>query len=92
VDPDYRVGPGDELVLILTGDVELGYQLPVTREGYIVIPQVGQIYVANLTLDQLRDLLYTRFGRVYSGRQERRRGNHEVPSVHRARARETRSS
>ena len=67
VDPDYRLGPGDELVLILTGDVELGHQLPVTREGFIVIPQVGQIYVANLTLDQLRSLLYTRLGRVYSG-------------------------
>lgn len=67
VDPDYRLGPGDELVLILTGDVELAHQLPVTREGFIVIPQVGQIFVANLTLDQLRSLLYARLGRVYSG-------------------------
>ncbi len=67
VDPGYRLGAGDELVLILTGDVERADQLPVTREGFVVIPQVGQIYVANLTLDQLRDLLYTRLGRVYSG-------------------------
>jgi len=67
VSPDYSVGPGDELVLILTGDVELAYQLPVTRDGFIVIPQVGQIYVANLTLAQLQDLLYARLGRVYSG-------------------------
>ena len=69
VDPDYRLGPGDELVLILTGDVELAHSLPVTREGFIVIPQVGQIFVANLTLDQLRSLLYTRLSRVYSGVQ-----------------------
>ena len=67
VDPDYRLGPGDQLVLILTGDVETGVELPVTREGFIVIPQVGQLYVANLTMDQLRDLLYSRLGRVYSG-------------------------
>ena len=67
VDPAYRLGAGDELVLILTGDVERADQLPVTREGFVVIPQVGQIYVANLTLDQLRDLLYARLGRVYSG-------------------------
>lgn len=67
VDPEYRLGPGDELVLILTGDVELAHQLPVTREGFIVIPQVGQISVANLTLSQLRSLLYDRLGRVYSG-------------------------
>src|SRR5437773_1186949 len=31
------------------------------------LPQVGQVFVANLTLDQLRDVLYARLGRVYSG-------------------------
>jgi protein involved in polysaccharide export with SLBB domain len=67
VPSDYRLGPGDNLVLIITGDVELAYSLPVTREGFLVIPQVGQVYVANLTLDQLRDVLYARLGRVYSG-------------------------
>jgi hypothetical protein len=67
VGPDYVLGPGDELVLILTGDVELIHQLPVTREGFIIIPQVGQINVANLSVGQLRQLLYQRLGRVYSG-------------------------
>lgn len=67
VPPDYRLGAGDQLVLILTGDVENAYSLAVTREGFVIIPQVGQLYVANLTLDQLRSLLYTRLGRVYSG-------------------------
>src|SRR2546423_1503542 len=67
VPTDYKLGPGDNLVLILTGDVELTYSLPVTREGFVLIPQVGQVHVANLTLDQLRDVLYTRLGRVYSG-------------------------
>ena len=67
VPPDYKLGPGDELVLILTGDVELTYTLAVTREGFLLIPQVGQVFVSNLSLDQLRDVLYTRLGRVYSG-------------------------
>lgn len=67
VDPSYRLGAGDRLVLILTGDVEQAYTLDVTREGFVVIPQVGQISVANLTLAQLEDLLYTRLGRSYSG-------------------------
>src|SRR6059058_561702 len=67
VPPDYKLGPGDALVLILTGEVELAYTLQVTREGFILIPQVGQVFVSNLTLDQLRDVLYTRLGRVYSG-------------------------
>jgi polysaccharide biosynthesis/export protein len=67
VDANYRLGPGDRLVLILTGDVSQSYSLDVTREGFIVVPQAGQIYVNNLTLGQLEDILYTRLGRVYSG-------------------------
>src|SRR3989441_9040210 len=67
VPPDYKLGPGDNLVLILTGDVELTYSLSITREGFILIPQVGQVYVTNLTLDQLRDVLYSRLSRAYSG-------------------------
>ena len=66
VPADYLLGAGDQLVLILTGDVELTYALPVTREGFILIPQVGQVFVSNLTLGQLRDVLYTRLGRVHS--------------------------
>jgi polysaccharide biosynthesis/export protein len=67
VDQNYRLGPGDVLVLILTGDVERAHSLEVTREGFIVIPQVGQLYVAGLTLGQVQDQLYTRLARVYSG-------------------------
>ena len=67
VDPNYRIGPGDKLVLVLTGDVEQSYSLDVTREGFIVVPQVGQIWVNNLTLGELENVLYTRLGRVYSG-------------------------
>ena len=67
VDENYRLGPGDGLVLILTGDIEATYSLEVAREGYVLIPQVGQLYVANLTMAQLEDLLYSRLGRVFSG-------------------------
>src|SRR5438067_13029066 len=67
VPPDYKLGPGDQLVLIITGQVETAYSLQVTREGFILIPQVGQVFVSNLTLEQLRDVLYTQLGRVFSG-------------------------
>jgi len=65
--PDYKLGPGDVLVLILTGNVQLAQTLPVTRYGFILIPQVGQVYVSHLTMDELREVLYTRLGAVYSG-------------------------
>jgi len=67
VDPDYALGPGDQLQLILTGDVELALLMDVTREGFIVIPDVGQISVNGLTIGDLTDRLYARLGTVYSG-------------------------
>jgi polysaccharide export outer membrane protein len=67
VDANYKVGPGDRLVLVLTGDVEQSYTLDVTREGFIVIPQVGQVFVNSLTMAELENVLYNRLGRVYSG-------------------------
>ena len=67
VPTSYVIGPGDELILFLTGDVERTYSLPVTRDGFVVIPQVGQIWVNGLTLDQVRNQLFTHLGRAYSG-------------------------
>ena len=57
VPDDYVLGPNDQLVLILTGEVELTQQLVVTREGFVVVPNVGRISVANLTMANLRVLL-----------------------------------
>lgn len=67
VGPDYRLGPGDHVVLVMTGDVELAYQLEVSREGLLFIPDVGQVPVNGLTLAELEDRLYSHLGRVYSG-------------------------
>lgn len=67
VPPNYRLGPGDELVLVLSGDVQEVYALDVTREGWTFIPNVGRVTVNGLTLDQFRDALYGYLGRVYSG-------------------------
>ena len=63
----YRVGPGDVMVLVLTGDVEAAHTLEITREGFVVIPQVGQIYVSGLPMSQLQQTLRDRLGRSYSG-------------------------
>ncbi len=63
----YVLGPGDEVVLILTGDVEQQLLLPVTREGFLIIPQAGQVWVNGLTMAELRDRLHTVLGRVYAG-------------------------
>ena len=67
VDAGYRVGPHDVLALILTGGVEAAYTLEISPEGFVVIPQVGQVFVSNLTLDQITNVFYAKLGAVYSG-------------------------
>jgi protein involved in polysaccharide export with SLBB domain len=65
--PDYRIGFGDQFTLVLTGDVERTENLAVTRDGWVVLRDAGQIPAANLTFEQLRSTLAGRLGQVYSG-------------------------
>ena len=67
VPDDYLLGPDDRIVVILTGDVELTHPLVVTREGFVVVPTVGRISVANLTMAELRLLLRNLLANSYSG-------------------------
>lgn len=67
IDPAYTLGVGDEIQIIVTGQVELAYQLQLRRDGSIVIPQVGQIVLAGLTLEAAHALLKARMEVSYSG-------------------------
>jgi protein involved in polysaccharide export with SLBB domain len=65
--PDYRIGYGDQFTLVLTGDVERTEELSVTRDGWAVLKDVGQVPAANMTFEQFKATLQDRLGRVYSG-------------------------
>lgn len=67
VDLSYRLGVGDLLQLVVTGQVEFAYQLDVRRDGTVIIPQVGQVSVAGLTLEAARVALNKRLALSYSG-------------------------
>src|SRR5260221_5736860 len=49
VDANYRLGPGDRLLLILTRHVQASYSLELTPASFIVVPQTAPHYVANLS-------------------------------------------
>ena len=66
VDASYRLGPLDVVAVILTGQVELAHTLEVTRDGFIVVPQVGQIFVANLTLDEATRVIVEKLKTAYT--------------------------
>jgi polysaccharide export outer membrane protein len=67
VDPGYRLGVGDALQLVVTGQTEQAYQLQLGRDGTVVIPQVGQIALAGMTLDAARTLVRLRMSKSFSG-------------------------
>jgi len=67
VDPAYRLGVGDQVQLVVTGQVEFAYLLELRRDGTVIVPQVGQISLAGLTLDGARAVLKDRMGRSFSG-------------------------
>jgi protein involved in polysaccharide export with SLBB domain len=65
VTSDYVVGPGDELLIRVWGQVNFNAHTTVDRAGDIYIPQVGNVEVAGLHFQQLNDYLKHEFGRVF---------------------------
>jgi polysaccharide export outer membrane protein len=65
VGPDYVIGPGDTLTIVLWGGVEDYYQIEVNRNGAIVLPRLGVVQVWGMTLRQVEGFLQQRFAQYY---------------------------
>ena len=65
VTPDYVVGPGDELLIQMWGQVTLNGRFLVDRSGSIFVPQVGSIHVAGIKFEQMHDFLKSQVSRVF---------------------------
>jgi polysaccharide export outer membrane protein len=57
VSPNYVLGPGDEINVQLTGQINQQLRFAVNRSGAIAIPGVGTVQVAGLPFGQLNDFL-----------------------------------
>jgi protein involved in polysaccharide export with SLBB domain len=65
VTPGYILGPGDQLVVRVWGQVNFNAQLTVDRTGSIYLPQVGEIHVAGLPYDQVKEHIRDAVGHIY---------------------------
>ena len=65
VTADYVVGPGDEILVRVWGQVNLDLELTVDRAGAVFIPQVGNVGVAGLRFQQVPDFLRARLERIF---------------------------
>lgn len=66
IDPKYNIGPGDEIIIMLWGETQFRQTFNVDREGYIFIPDIGQVFVNGLNLEKLEKKLFKRLSKVYS--------------------------
>ncbi|HJM47752.1 MAG TPA: SLBB domain-containing protein, partial [Candidatus Marinimicrobia bacterium] len=66
VDPDYNIGPGDEVIIMLWGETQFRQVFTVNREGFIFLPEVGQVFVNSITLGELERKLFRLLSKVYS--------------------------
>lgn len=63
---DYRINPGDELLLGITGSVQAsGLRLVVDSEGRIFVPRVGAISVGGVRYADLHGLIERQISRQY---------------------------
>jgi polysaccharide biosynthesis/export protein len=63
----YRLGPGDVLAFELTGNVYRMDMVPVTPEGRIMIPSLGAVDVAGLTIAQAEERVTETARDTYGG-------------------------
>lgn len=61
----YVLGPGDEIQLIIYGMQEYAGIFPVSKEGYINIPVVGQIHVSGLNFEAAKTQIKTASQKAY---------------------------
>lgn len=62
---DYVIGPGDELVLRMWGQINQNLNLTVDRAGQIYVPQAGNISVAGMSYQQMQAHLREELSRVF---------------------------
>jgi protein involved in polysaccharide export with SLBB domain len=64
---NYTLGADDEILIDINGYSEEHYNLPVTAEGYIKVPKVGNIFVSGITLEEAKKRIVDRLSKIYVG-------------------------
>jgi protein involved in polysaccharide export with SLBB domain len=61
----YVLGPGDELIVLLTGLNESSVRSKISPEGNVQIPYAGIVYVNGFTIEQATNLIKSKMTKVY---------------------------
>ena len=66
VDPNYNIGPSDQIIVMLWGESQFRQEFTIDREGYVFVPEVGQVFVNGLNLEALEKKFFQILSKVYS--------------------------
>ncbi len=64
---DYVLGPGDELIIEITGSSAQRIQVTVDRQGRILLPEAGAILVVGRTLGEAQQMITKELMRQFKG-------------------------
>lgn len=64
---NYRLGPGDEVVIDIWGTSEDHLRQTISPEGSIMISQIGPVYLNGLTINEANKHIKSAFSRKYAG-------------------------
>ncbi len=65
VTPEYVIGPGDEVLIRVWGQVSFNVRGTVDRSGDLYIPQVGAVHLAGLQFSQLNSYLHSQLSHYF---------------------------
>lgn len=67
---NYRLGPGDEVIIDIWGTSEDHLRQTISPEGSIMISQIGPVYLNGMTINDANKHIKNTFARKYAGMDE----------------------
>ncbi|MGO4294249.1 SLBB domain-containing protein [Chitinophaga sp. RAB17] len=64
--PNYKLATDDQVMVDVYGYAEAQYNLTVTSEGYVRIPNLGPVYVNGLTMEEAKARITKQLSTIYS--------------------------
>lgn len=67
---NYKLGPGDEVIIDIWGTSEDHIRKVISPEGSIMIEQIGPVYLNGLTISEANGYIKNAFSRKYAGMED----------------------
>ncbi len=65
--PNYRLGPGDEVIIDIWGASQNTIRQQISPDGTINIQKIGPVYLSGLTVSEANDYLKKSLNKIYNG-------------------------